>query len=99
MKILYLKKNLAYQFSKLYSPEKSNYEKIFKTNKSTLVIGMSYSFLRKNGNYIIQIEGFPNKDLDTDKLNLFVDETFIKNWYSISVFIINEDFDYSYNFK
>ena len=52
-----------------------------------------------NGNYLIQIEGFPDRDLNPDSENLYVTDAFINNWYSISVFIINEDLGLSYNRK
>ena len=94
------KSNLAYKFAKNYEPEESDYEKVFESNKfSKIIIGHSYSYLRMNGNYLIQIEGFPDRDLNPDSENLYVTDAFINNWYSISVFIINEDLGLSYNRK
>lgn len=88
----------AYQFSRTHANEDYDYEKFFKTDKySTLVIGASYAYLRQNGNYIIQIDGGPDKALDDDTEELYVTDYFVNNWYAISVFIIDDSNNKAYN--
>jgi hypothetical protein len=90
--------NPAYQFARTYSNEDEYYEKFFKTDKlSTLMIGSSYAYIRQNGNYIIQIEGFPDKALDDDTEKLYVTDYFVNDWYTISVFIIDDSNNKAYN--
>ena len=88
----------AYQFARTYVNENKYYEKIFKTDKfSTLVIGSTYAYLRQNGNYIIQIEGGPDKALHEDTEDLYVTDYFIDDWYAITVFIVDDSNNKAYN--
>ncbi|MEM5566184.1 hypothetical protein WNY78_13775 [Psychroserpens sp. AS72] len=88
----------AYQFARTYVNEDEYYEKFFKTDKlSTLVIGSTYAYLRQNGNYIIQIEGGPDKTLHEDTEELYVTDYFVNDWYTISVFIIDDSNNKAYN--
>lgn len=90
--------NPAYQFARTYTIDDEYYEVYFKTYKhSTVIIGSSYVYLRQNGNYIIQIEGFPDKALHEDTEELYVTDFFINDWYAISVFIIDDSDDKAYN--
>ncbi|MFK7782712.1 hypothetical protein [Psychroserpens sp.] len=92
------KSNHAYQFAKGYSIEDKYYEKFFTTdNHSTLVIGHSYAYLRQNGNYIIQIQGHPDRALDNNTEELYVTDFFVNDWYTISVFIIDDSNGKAYN--
>ncbi|WP_040278632.1 hypothetical protein [Psychroserpens damuponensis] len=88
----------AYQFTRTYENDDEYFEKFFKTDKySTLIIGSTYAYLRQNGNYIIQIEGGPDKALNKDTEELYVTDYFIDDWYSISVFIIDDSNNKAYN--
>lgn len=90
--------NPAYQFSKSFTIEDRYYEKFYPTDKhSTLIIGHSYAYLRQNGNYIIQIQGHPDKSLNTDSEDLYVTDYFVNDWYTISVFIIDDSSGKAYN--
>lgn len=83
--------NDAYYFSKSYEIEDEHYAKFFPTDdRSTVVIGHSYAYLRQNGNYIVQIEGHPDRSLHDDTEALYVTDYFVKDWYTISVFIIDD---------
>jgi len=83
--------NFAYQFARTLPIDDEYYEAYFKTDKhSTVIIGSSYAYLRQNGNYIIQIEGFPDKTLHEYTEELYVTDYFINDWYAISVFIIDD---------
>nr|WP_321246394.1 hypothetical protein [uncultured Psychroserpens sp.] len=90
--------NQAYQHGKTYKTKDVYYEKFFQTDKhSTVIIGLSYAYMRQNGNYIIQIEGFPDNSLDSDKEELYVTDHFVNDWYTISVFIIDDSNNKAYN--
>ncbi|WP_033960624.1 hypothetical protein [Psychroserpens jangbogonensis] len=90
--------SLAYQFARTYTIDDEYYEAYFKTDKhSTVIIGSSYAYLRQNGNYIIQIEGFPDKALDEDTEELYVTDFFLNDWFAISVFIIDDSDNKAYN--
>lgn len=90
--------NHAYVFASNFTIEDEYYESFFETDKlSTLMIGSSYAYLRQNGNYIIQIEGFPDKSLHEDTEELYVTDFFVDDWYAISVFIIDDTNDKAYN--
>ncbi|MEY8847786.1 hypothetical protein AB9K26_03170 [Psychroserpens sp. XS_ASV72] len=90
--------NPAYQFAKTYFVEDTYYDKFYSTDKhSTLKIGNSYAYLRQNGNYIIQIEGFPDKTLHDDTEMLYVNDVFVDDWFAISVFIIDDSSGKAYN--
>ncbi len=81
--------NQAYKFTKKHLT--GSYTKFFQSdNLSTISIGSTYSYIRKSGNYLIQIEGFPDKELNSDHENLYVTDYFIQNWHTITVFIIDE---------
>nr|WP_321222718.1 hypothetical protein [uncultured Psychroserpens sp.] len=88
----------AYQFARTYINDDEYYEKFFETdNVSTLVIGSTYAYLRQNGNYIVQIEGGPDKALHDDTEELFVTDYFVNDWYTITVFIIDDSNNKAYN--
>ncbi|RKE94705.1 hypothetical protein [Ichthyenterobacterium magnum] len=87
----------AYQFARTHHNEAVYYEKYFETDKlSTVVIGASYAYLRQNGNFIIQIEGFPDKALHDDTEELYVTDYFVDDLYAISVFIIDDSDNTAY---
>ena len=83
--------NLAFNFIESYEIQDEKYEKIFfdKENKD-IVVGARYSFLRQNGNYIIQIELKENDNLSSDTENTVVNTEMLQNWHTISVFLIDD---------
>jgi len=92
------RRNLAYQFATTFQIEDEHYEKFFPTDKhSTLIIGHSYAYLRQNGNYIIQIQGHPDTSLHKDTEELYVTDYFVDDWFTISVFIIDDSNNKAYN--
>lgn len=92
----YLKKdsipftNGAYAFSKSYSSTDYS-EKISQSDSiSTIAMGFTYSYLRQNGNYLIQIESTPQDELEAGTEKIYSTDDYINNWGTISVFIIDE---------
>lgn len=90
--------NEAYKFANTYLIDDKHYDKYFSTDGySTLIVGGSYGYLRQNGDYLVQIEGYPDKTLNEDTEKLYVTDYFVNNWYAISVFIIDDSSGKAYN--
>ncbi len=92
----YLKKdsipvdNPAYQFSRNFSSTDYS-ENIFKSDSlSTIAMGYQCSYLRQNGNYLIQIEGAPEDESEADTEKIYSTSYFFNNWHTITVYIIDE---------
>lgn len=86
-------RNEAYKFMMKYYPEDDSYGRIVNSDGESKVIIQpgAYSYLRRNGNYLIHIQGEPDVSLNTDPKRLYVTDYFVKNWYTISVLLLNND--------
>lgn len=93
--------NMAFRFMLEHDPEDDLFGRLYDSDgRSKVVVGPeTYSYLRRNGNFLIQIQGVPDRGLDDDVKKLYVTDHFIEHWYTIGVFLINEDQGTSYNTK
>lgn len=83
------KTNLAYQFCKAHEIPEDEFKQVYRSNENqNFILGIAGGYLRINGNFIIQIEHYPMDVTYTEEL--VTSEEYMKNWFSISVFIIDE---------
>lgn len=93
--------SMAYKFMLEHWPEEELFGRLFDSDgRSKVVVGpTTYSYLRRNGNFLIHIQGVPDVALADDVKDLYVTDHFIENWYTISVFPIDERSGKAYNIK
>jgi hypothetical protein len=86
-------RNEAYKFMMNYNPEDDDFGKIVSSDGESKVIIQpgAYSYLRRNGNYLVHLQGNPDPSLNTDPQKLYVTDHFVENWYTISVLLLNND--------
>jgi len=58
---------------------------------STVALGQNvYFYLRRNGNYLIQLKGKPDDDPDNNETETYGTDYFVEHWHSITVYVIDE---------
>jgi hypothetical protein len=90
--------NAAYEFAKDYVNDREDFDKMFPSDSiSSIVMGNTYSYIRQNGNYLIQIQSFPEPDWNVSTDKVYATQKYLNNWVSITVFIIDESSGKAYD--
>ncbi len=85
--------NQAYQYATTYVSEDPDHaEKFFNSDgKSTVLIAMDYGYLRRSGNYLVKINGTPDRELDSDSECLWATDQFINKELQFAVYVIDDN--------
>ncbi|MBL4658661.1 MAG: hypothetical protein JKX73_11715 [Flavobacteriales bacterium] len=102
----YLRKNsvpirtAAYKFAKTHLVADKQYGRFFSSDglSTVLLDRVGYSYIRRNGNCLIQIQGYPDLYLKDSSEETYGRDYFVNNWSVISIYIIDETTGATYNY-
>lgn len=88
-------KKPAYQYAKMHMEKDEEYNRIVRTNGISTAIDseISISYLRQNGNFLIQLEEYKHKWLTQEERF----SRFFYNWRTITVYILHDNKAPAYN--